>query len=1413
MAKTIEQLTEAINNLGQMAIRTRGELTKLLQSADARTNNGETIAGLKHQMEQAIATAAAYRELYNERAKLINQGSAGGGSKVGTLIPGGTPGPTTDAAPAASQAVTAIKGLDSVAKEFQATLKKAIAALETKGYTVTGVTAAKSDDGTIRGIINRKVMAGGELINARDFKYVGDTLGNWGNSLKEMKRMRFINSDVNKPLLSYAEKFNYRPEDYRSTKSEGGGAYKLSRFERVDEFGATQRHDFRVDKQGGISTAPVGKQYQSFTQGIGKDIGDLLKWSVAISAIYGPLNAMSEAMSQLIENESKLADVSIALNPQIANTDRVFKDVYQSAKASGESISGVIDAFGAAYTAAGRISDGNQRYAASVKLLDDSLVLSKLSTLDQAGAIDVLTSALYQTGDASASAEEKLSRGRALIDQWVQVSKIASVSVETLATGVAVLGDSAETAGLSLEQLNALVATISETSLSSGKETANIAKALIGNYQQESAVKELNRLGIAVVDTTGKTRQFLDVMKDVAALRSQGLLGNQDFSRLTLALGGGGIRRQKDVAAFIENFGRMEQIAGSQGGAGGSSAEALAKKLDTVQTASTNLANSFTNLAQTLGTKGGLLDVFSGTLNTGSKMVDMLDKLAAAAGKTAPLLAAVAVGALLLGKGGLIGATDKLAANFTGPMAERMGYGSYEGTIAAQRLTGQRAMIGSNRMGGLNTLPTAAAIALPAVQNLAAGDTREAGANIAGGIAGALVGGPVGALVGSAIAESFVRTTMTYDSELSNFFAGVITKTKEGGTQKEVSADLMTKAFKEIGAGDEGLGKLRAWVEKISSYPRNKGGQIIGEEGGYATNESAALALLEKKNPALAAQIKSQFAITGGVPEGTTTRLTARQKEIANTPGTSEYLKRMQSEEQDKLRTELITGKIKPSDYANRLSSVSAFSVTAPRYMAAMEDQVGGVGDAFKSTEDAYKAFLEILSSGNQESINNINAQIATIDNLKNIWDTWAPGKKTAKFSINGVEADWSKAQLGDAIATANAGLGIAAKDAAQQARLTNLPVRDIYGGNTAPAPVTDINRVIQETVKLQDRKYNNLEPADYTALKDSWEPFYVLVEDAGKIFYKQVVDSTGKLDKSLFGEAYQSLQESGQIMKPGGGKDFTQLDITQPQLKMAETQANVLTKKLEGVGYKSNVTDTLVATSDQQITSTHADMKILQYVLQQILDTEKKQLQGIWNMPEGASFWVPLQSMIAGGKPGGTFSDFGLKDPKVNPSTDTRSSETGQAWFKTPFTNGFKSIDKAAQETLQALPPTRSTFVKGDKWWEDSSVKGKAPAESTSAIDQLMNILKSVFAPIGSLGAGSTSLFPGSAGMKGGKTYSPSQTETAAMQTKMDIKFTSTTNLMVDGRVLASIVKPYLAADLLKTNESGGTVTRSYVI
>ena len=220
---------------------------------------------------------------------------------------------------------------------------------------------------------------------------------------------------------------------------------------RKNDDGTDLNYKTFVNTTTGTATPGARGQYRSFTQGIVKDIGELTKWSIALAAIYGPLNKLQQLVGDMVENQSKLADAVIAVNTSMLDQSQIFDISAQAAAASGEAVTGVIDAFTQAYRAAGRYTDQAQRQSQAIKLLNNSLVLSKISSLDQAGAIDTLTAALLQN-------EKELDQGQELINKWVRVSQVAYVGIDTLATGVAVLGDAAATVGLDIDELNGLIA-------------------------------------------------------------------------------------------------------------------------------------------------------------------------------------------------------------------------------------------------------------------------------------------------------------------------------------------------------------------------------------------------------------------------------------------------------------------------------------------------------------------------------------------------------------------------------------------------------------------------------------------------------------------------------------------------------------------------------------------------------------------------------------------------------------------------------------------------------------------------------------------------------------------------------------------------------------------------------------------
>jgi hypothetical protein len=671
-------------------------------------------------------------------------------------------------------------------------------------------------------------------------------------------------------------------------------------------------------------------------------------------------------------------------------------------------------------------------------------------------------------------------------------------------------------------------------------------------------------------------------------------------------------------------------------------------------------------------------------------------------------------------------------------------------------------------------------------------------------------------MIGVAIAEAFVRTTMTYDKSFAGLFAGKVTPPEPGettGTGKTTLTELTDKVYTAIGGGDKNIGGLKAWWEELTNKQISVGGGKQADwlaPGSYKNKDAAAMALYEKQDPAAAAEMRARLAAEGVLPEGYKTRQTKEQIAIS-TPERLKELGGMQQAEMDKMKKDVITGDMKQSDYANRLASLSAFTTTATGWMAAVQDESGKLESSFKSTGDAYNKFLLIMGSGNQEAIKGINSLIAEQTNLQDLIDNWAPSTEGYSFTANGQQFDnvTNKNEAQSIASGLAVAIAAAISSASSNALLNQIQTRDVYGGNTTPTSGKDLATVTQDAVKLQAQYYSNLTQDEMAAKQESFEKFYVWVEDAGKKFYKEVTDSSGKsIDKALFGEAFQKAQEEGRISSKASGIDWQVSTATAAQIRAAEAQAPAFTKNLQSMGVTGldPLQETVMTTSEKQTIVAHGDQKVISYLLQQILDTEKKQLQGIYNLPEGANIMVPFQGYMAGvgdgtttpANPADTFS--GEKAKPLTPEDYLKPSG-----FNNPHAMGRPTtVNKAVEEAV-----TAPSYVKADQWWKDKTPTTATPTEGTGAIEQLMNMLKGLFSSTGLKGPGQVGSFDL---MKGAKDMGTTN-NAPVTSTRMDIKLTSTTNLMVDGRVLASIVKPYLASDLLKTNQSGGTVTRQYVI
>jgi len=170
----------------------------------------------------------------------------------------------------------------------------------------------------------------------------------------------------------------------------------------------------------------------------------------------------------------------------------------------------VLESYALAYRAVGAVEDPIKRTAAANQLLTDATILNKLSALESADSIDVLAGSLRQLQKPGETMAEVFTRGTDLLDKWVAVSRKANVDLATLATAFSITAESAENSGLSIEELNAMIAALAEKIGGlGGRETGNAVRAIIGGVYQQQAVGILARYGISVQDASRKYERLL----------------------------------------------------------------------------------------------------------------------------------------------------------------------------------------------------------------------------------------------------------------------------------------------------------------------------------------------------------------------------------------------------------------------------------------------------------------------------------------------------------------------------------------------------------------------------------------------------------------------------------------------------------------------------------------------------------------------------------------------------------------------------------------------------------------------------------------------------------------------------------------------------------------------------------------
>lgn len=1187
-----------------------------------------------------------------------------------------------------------------------------------------------------------------------------------------------------------------------------------------------------VDRFGGVLTK-TKRSLQPFSEAVAKDAMEFLKWSMGIMLIMLPLQKMNEMIQIATENQTRLVDVLVAVGSAQSDVNNIFTETYKIAQQTGEAIGGVIDAYSLSYRATGGAGDATERFAIAGKLLSDSLILSKLSTLDQAEAIDVLSAALKQTStelEGLGGDVNVLEKGQILLDKWVQTTKVANVSLDTLATGFSIVSDAAGSAGLSIDELNGVIATVSEvTGDVSGKEVGNMVRSLVSGFQSDKAVTELQSLGIAINDTTGEARSFMEVYGQIAQMQEAGILSPEQVNKITFAIGGG-TRRQAIVQSFISQFGRIDQIVADTADSTGAAMGALDMQLSTVSTASTRLGNSFASLAQTLGTKGGLLDSLTGVLKITNGIVVAFDKVTGAIGRVAPILALALAGSAYnkyylsqrpaLQEKLLGGAQNKLASVIqrrinnspelqakysigTSPAAAMYGADILSATPASVASRRAAEIVSTkNIKNALSGLVIGGAVLGNLTATGVSGKDKSVriGADIAGGITGALIGGPIGAALGASIAEAFVNSTMLYESEFANFFKETVVKAPTPGENKPDESDAErrmreqkelanTRVYSAMYGKDAFAGELRGkaftklmqGLITVGGWYVNPINKAMGKDThNTPTTEQIALKTL-KFLPEFLVPDRKQLLLDFE-------RLRVEEESLKGIQG-SPFVEAMKGVKFDtgiqknfaeEILNKLLGGKITPSAYGNLSKNVTNMGTVGQAYYTGFGQQYQQ--KTGQTQNEVFEDFARIITYASDEEkayLTELNTALATNYNAMkmNVVGTEAYNTALENYNTLAGEATAYTIQLNEAL--------LAMKELPEIFDFTE------YQGQLSSQDL------IAQARQAQQIEYRaaGFTDEEYQAKIKSFDDFLVKLTDTG---YSQPVSG---LDPKYLSDVIAKAIKEG--MLASGGLGFQEFDMTMAEFNQAMSAYDQTLSQFASLGYEPQQEAMIMAMNDGIYKPQVKDWKIVQYLLGKI-EKNTEQLSGIYNLPSGVSAYITTQaaemwrnSMFSGGTGEATLgkgdwgkgtknTEMGIAGGQAMSGINTLFSE----WAKIvmpKMSSGFSGLGKAVSGFKFPEPEEEKKSL-WDKILEMFSVPGILPG-----------------ATLGGMGLGTGFSFGPSPDQMQNMTgkrisdFGGTANKLPATTTTMNLNLNNTTTILLDGRQVAQVVKRYLQQDLAR--------------
>ena len=258
------------------------------------------------------------------------------------------------------------------------------------------------------------------------------------------------------------------------------------------------------------AVAPLGRMLgkiradaDEFTKSIEASNARVIAFGASVGVINGISNAFKSLIATTVKVEKSMADINIVLGASQSNLAKFGDGLFKVAKNTAQSFDVVAEA-------ATEFARQGLSIEETLKRTNDALILTRLTGLKAAESVKGLTAAVNGFGKAGLTTTQ-------IINKLSAVDVKFAVGTDDLIDALSRAGAVAQDAGVSFDELVALVTVAQQRTARGGAVIGNAFKTIYTRIQDPKALNALREVGIAVDDIAGAALPANRVLQNLAS--------------------------------------------------------------------------------------------------------------------------------------------------------------------------------------------------------------------------------------------------------------------------------------------------------------------------------------------------------------------------------------------------------------------------------------------------------------------------------------------------------------------------------------------------------------------------------------------------------------------------------------------------------------------------------------------------------------------------------------------------------------------------------------------------------------------------------------------------------------------------------------------------------------------------------